>query len=1123
MKIVLGGAKTGKSAYLYGEIKKEIEKNAEENLILIVPDLMTYQSEYDIISRLDIEGFMNLEVLSFKRLEEKILDEIGKTNKQEIGSLGKMMILNQVFQENSDDFQTFKKVVNKEGLLKEFNLIIKELKENDISPDLLEDTIKKMDNSLLKGKLADINLIYSKYIDSTKDSFLDEEDKTNLIISMIEKSNYISNAKIWIDGFESFNPQRIKLIKSLLDRSKDLTISLNIDLNYTKDLESFYDFEVFKTIYDTYKSLEGLGEDIQIVALKEDYISTKEINILKNNIFSLNQNQYNQPIENIEIYSSMNPYTEVERTAYKIMSLVRDKDYRWKDIKIAVTDMESYITNIGKVFDKFEIPYFLDIKRDMRKNPVTRYILSILDIFIWNFRYEDVFEYLKTGFSSLDVEEVNLLENYALQYGVENYKWFKHMGQSDNKIEDIKDKFLADFKEQIDRFKELTSIREITEFLFDYLKLHDINRKVHVKIEGFKRDGKYEESSEYLQIWNALMEIFQQILYLGEDTIITALEYRKILESAFEETKISLIPPTIDKVEIGNIDRIAVNKSKVLFILGSNEGSFETNREKGLLLDEERNYLHKYNIRLLNSSNFFYFKDKHMVYKLFVSPSDKLFISYSYGTTDGKSMEPSLYIHTLKEIFPQIGEETDISMEDGMNFVSNEKPTYDKLIENIRKYADGKDMDPLWNEVYLWYKNNNKDKLESIKRGLNYRAESSKINPAYIDKLFKSNNYMTVSKLERFAGCQFRYFVENILSPNDRTIEKIEVYDLGNIYHDVLEDFIDQIIYKDNLNNLTEEEIYNIIKNCVDKAFAYIGNKNTAFDSNNRNKYLKNKTLRLLRRTGITIVKQLKAGEFRPKYTELQIGNFNNYNEKIKRGIYIDPLIIENQNYSLKLRGKIDRVDILKDKEDLYINVIDYKSSSKDLDFTEIYEGLNIQLLVYLYALVENGEKLLATRPKIGGIFYYHINDPIIKIETDSIEDEIFRALKLKGFVLEDKDIVEKIDKNIGTSSNIIPVRIKNDGDFYSDAKVLTEEEFEDLLYFAKDKVNELSEEILKGEFLINPFKKKDLTPCKYCDYISICQFDEGLGNKYRGIKDIKKSEFFNEVLKKGVSTSAVD
>lgn len=1120
MRIITGRAKAGKSEYIYDQINDEIYKNTGENLILLVPDLMTYQVEYDIIERLKLEGIMNLEVLSFKRLAHKIMGEIGgMANIEDIDSFGKTMVLKKVFDENIDNLKLFNKASSHSGFIKQFNILLQELKQNLISVEMIINAGEKISNKFLKNKLSDIALIYSEYNEKMKDKFFDEEDIYNLVISNIKESNYIKNSKIWVDGFESFNQQRIQMIGEIGKYCKSLSISLNIDSKHLDGLETYDDWEAFKVIYDTFKSIQSVVEDdIEIISPFKNEIQSEEINAIERNMFSIDLKQYNKPTDNIKICSAIDSFTEVETVANEIISLVRDEDYRWKDIKIAVGDLEGYMIDIKKVFHKFGIPYFADVKKDITNSPLSKYILSILDMFIWDFRYDDVFQYLKTGFSPLDNSQINYIENYALEYGIEGSKWFKEI--SSEFMEEIRKIFASQFKEKRGTFKSLTTISEITDFLFHYLRLHEVDEKISKQIDSFKTKDKYEQASEYSQVWNSVINIFEQILSIGEDTEITALEYRKILEAGLLDVEISIIPPTIDRIEIGDIERIAVSKTKALFILGANEGNLDSNKVKGLLLDDEIRVLSDYDIHIINCSDFAYFKKKHMLYKLFTNPAEKLYISYALGTADGKPLACSLYINTLKMIFPKLNHEIDITNKNLYKDISNDGATYDSLVENINKHMNGIEIDDIWKAVYAWYKNNDSEKYNTMKEGFNYKNRVSQVTDEEIKKIFGEDISMTVSKLESYAECPFKFFVKNILKPEPRLTQKIEFYDLGNINHAVLEDFINKMIVQDKkIVELTDEDVFELVEESIENVLDEYSKKVTALNANSRNIYLKNKIERVLKRTALTLVKQLQKGEFTPKYTELKIGIIDEKDKGIHKSEYIDSLEIKTKDYRIKLRGIIDRVDIFEDENgDLYLSIIDYKSSAKDIDFTDTYEGIQVQLLVYLKAILEKGEKLFGKEPKVAGVFYYRIDDPIIKDKDEFIDNEILKSLKLKGFVLKDKNIIYKIDKDIGQYSDIIPAGIKKDGEFRSDASAFTEDEFDAILNYIYLKITNLSENILDGNFDINPYRKKNgSTPCKYCDYISICQFDKSIGNEYRQINDIKKDEFFDKISEKAV------
>ncbi len=1124
LSLVLGRAKTGKSTFIYDDIKKNLENNSD-NLLLIVPEQMTYQAEYEIIDRIQNHGIMAAEVLSFKRLGYKVFEEVGGLKVQEINNYGKIMLLKQIFEENKDNLKVFKKAIKQEGFLREVDNLISELKQNCISAEFLEQTAKynlnDEENQLLNKKLNDIAVIYKEIQNRTENKFYDEEDKMELLIEALKKSDYIKNSIIWIDGFESFNMQSHNLIRELIKYAKSVTISFNMDPLYLKSFQSHDDWEVFKTVYDTYNTLvKDLDCDIKIISVNNNRFNN-EIKTIERSMFTINNDNYSDETDNVHIVSSLNPYSEVEKTAIKIVSLIRDNGYRWKDISVALSDMDSYGINIKKVFTQYEIPYFIDAKRDIMGNPLTKFILSLLDMFNYNFKHDSVFEFLKTGFTTLDYDEISKLENFALQYGIEGGKWFKPFKFNASKIEyfeELREKFIKELKDYKKEYKELNNALNITIFLFDFLKTYKVQEKIEKQVNVFKRSELYEMSSENAQIWNYVMEIFEQITLAGKDTSITPYEYKKMLESGFKEVMVSIIPPALDKVTVSDIDKASFKPTKILFVVGANEGKLDSkNSEKGLLLNDERNLLSKSGLKLLIDSNYYIYKEKHLLYKLFTNASHKIFISYALGTSDGKSLQTSMYIDRMKLLFPFVKEESDLIINSEDEKISNNKGTVDYLINNIRNYIEGNNIEPIWMDVYTWYEANDGNILNIINKGLSYENKAEKIKDENLKKIYQEPITISVSKIENFASCPFKYFMESVIKPQPRIVHKVEFYDLGNIYHQAVEEFT-KILYDLDIMDLDNEKTKNLSLSTTEKVLIKNEPDYTALEANERNKYMKEKIKRLVSRACLTIVNQLKVGNFRPGYTELIIGNDD-------CEFKIDALEIKiDDEVSLYFQGRIDRVDILKNGDKTYINIIDYKSSFKDVDLSDALQGLQLQLLVYMSAIIKNGEKLFCSKPEIGGVYYFVIDDPMIdadEVAENNVEAEIFNKLSLKGYIVEDEEIILNMDKYIESNkkSDIIPVCFNKDGSTSKSSKTLTDKEFKWLLDKVDNVAKETAEKVLKGNIDIMPYRKVNggKTPCIYCDFTSVCHFDPSIdGNNYRRINKLKKEDILNELMQEG-------
>lgn len=1123
LKIVTGRAKTGKSTYLCNDAFSRLNNNSNVNLLYIVPEQMTYSTELDIIKKFDETGLMNMQITSFKKLEYMVFDEIGGLKLADINDYGKIMLLKQICDKNIDKLGVYRKALYKDGFLREFNSFIRELKKNSIDSEKLDKIdLSQINNELLKRKLSDIKLIYKSMEEITHDNYFDDEDKTEYFINNICSSKLIRNSYIYIDNFESMVGQRLKVIKKLVEYSKGVTISLNIDNRCLKYLEAADDYEVFKITFDTlvqYRRIaEELGIQIEFIELNKSFIDNAEIKALDDNMFTLSQMVCDKDPVSVHLSSSMNYYTEIENVCRQITELVRDKGYRYKDIAVVTPGIDLYEVNIRKVFTQFDIPYFMDIKKDIMSNPFVKYILSILDMLNYNFKHESVFEYLKTGFSSFDYGEVDKLENFALQYGIEGNRWFRKFTMKCDNVdyyEKLRKTIANDFSSLRKEFKTLHTSEDITKFLYNIFNKHGIREKISKKSDEFKHTGKYELAFLNTQVWNVVIDIFEQIILTSKNVEISTIQYRKIIEAGFSEIKLGIIPPTLDKVVVGDMDRAFINNYRAIFLIGANEGVLlGFSADKGLLLDDEKEILKSAGLNLLSTSLYKNYMDKHVFYKVLTKASENICLSYSLGTTDGKALQPSIYIDKIKTIFPKISIKSDLSNRLDIDFVMTKRSTLEYLIEKMREYSEGKHINEIWKDVYGYYIKNSDSLSYIINSGLDYKNIVENIKETDIDKLYGEFLRMSVSKLENYASCPFKFFLDFGIKPIPRKELKVEYYDIGDIFHACVEKFTGLIINSEiNVKNVKKEEVLFEMNECIEAVLNEKCSDNSALEYNERNKYIKDKIKRLLDRAAWTMISQIRKGNFLPEYTELEI-------EKE----------IKTISRNMILNGRIDRVDVYNEGNSSYVNVIDYKSSKKDINLNDVINGLQLQLFMYLSAVIEGKTEISANKPNIGGIFYFNIDDPLINadsVKKEIYEDEIFKELSLKGYVVDDLNVINNIDEDFmkNKSSDIISVKLKADNTISKTSKTLADNEYKVIL----DKVNrissELSQRIINGEIDINPYKKEDdKTPCAYCEYKAVCQFDSSIdGNKYRFIENKNKDTIISELILESQSIDKIE
>ena len=1130
LRYILGRTDTGKTHMIYEEMKSELQKDEHNKLILLVPEQFTLEAEADLISKTNLDGILRLEVLSFSSLSRNVLNEVGGIKKTAIDTIGKVMILRKLFEENLDELEVFKKGFNQEGFLEGFCDLISEFKRNNVSTQELEQRIESLPkDNMLKRKLRDINLMYKKFNEYIEGIYTDQDDKMNLAIERLNESRYFENAEIWIDGFNTFSAQEYVMLEKLMLKVKQINITLTLDLN-----EQANDYDLFDPTRDTYERIKILilknNIKNETVTLNKSLgLKTNEIVHLEREFFSYPYKVYSEKPTHISLFSAINHYTEIESVAIDIIALARDKEYRWRDISVVCNTLEIYNPIIKRVFTEYGIPHFLDETRNIMNNPIIKFLLSSLEIMVRNFRYDDVFKNIKTGLTNLTKAEYEKLENYVLEKGIRGNTWlsdFKLFGILEEdiraekleelyEINEIRQKFIEPFIHLKEKIKKKNTVRDLTQYLFEYLMELNLEDKIDALIEIQRDKNNLEYVNENTQIWNTIMEVFDQLVEILQDKTISMKEYIKVLESGLVNFEIGIIPPTMDQVLVGNLERSKSQDIKAQFVIGVNDGLLPSNFiDGGIILDDEKVIMKQSGIELYSDNGIKVKEERFRTYQAFTKPSDYLFVSYSLGDTEGKSLRPSTLIDRFKKVF-NIEARSDLmkTHKNSLRLISKPSSTLKYLTENLRENLDGADIFDEWWDVYNWYYTNKewKPKLNLILDGLFHSNQEGDINEHYARQLYNVPFKTNISSLETFVNCPFSYFIKKGLRPKERKEYEVSMPDVGTLFHDSIEAFSKELTLENlSWNDITREKSDQLAEKVLSDMMDNF--QHGVLTSTHRYKYLTNKLERVSKRALWVLTEHLKNGEFVPLEHELFFG---------EREGGIPPIVIELPNgEQVVLEGRIDRVDVMRDGEKTYLKVIDYKSGSKKFELSDLYYGLQIQLIVYLDAVLTSSKQLVKTESFPAGAFYFKIDDPMVNGiggsgDKESIEQAINKELKMDGLVVKNISVIEKMDENLKTenTSHIVPIKLKKDGDFAANSSVFEDEELRGLISHVRNLISEISTEILKGKIRVEPTKTKSRTSCEYCELSSICQFDTSFkDNNYNTLKKLTNKEVLERI-----------
>ena len=1114
LRIIYGKAGAGKSQYIYDEINKkinEIKKSQKEGSFfspsqkgssqyIITPEQFSFTAEQKLME--NRKSIIGTEVITFNRLAYRVMNEVGGVIHTNLTKCGKAMLIFSILQAEKNNL-TF---LNKSDENIEICMrIISELKKHGVTISDLKNVQEKIENKYLKNKLKDIILIYEKFENKIQNNYIDETDLLTILAENIDKVDLLKNADVYIDEFAGFTEQEFETIKKIIKIANSVTITFcadNLDFNTDPNTDIFYPNKV---TYNKIISLLDKDEKVETINLNNLYrFKNEELKYIENYLYSTKVKQFNSN-KNINLFLAKNYYSEIENVAKKINKLIKRENLRYKDICIITKNTDSYSSLIKTIFGKYGIPVFIDEKRDLNQNIIVQYFLSILEILNKNYSYESVFNYLKTGFVNIDENDIFKLEKYCIKYGIKNNKFKKDFAYGkDEELELLNDlrkqiiNPLIKLKEKIDEEK---TAKNISKQIYLFLTEQNIEEKINKKINKLKEENFLDLAKEYEESYRIIIDILDEInLIFGEEKI-TIDKFIKILKIGLKNSELGKIPGTQDQVIVGDTDRSRSRKTKVVFIIGLNDGVFPSiNKNQGFLDDEDRESLKIENIEIAKGTLENLYDDNFNIYKAFTTAEERLFLSYASSDNDGKPLRASNLIFRIKKIFPNLIEESDIIKKENLDLI-NEKISYDDLILKINEMENGISPEKLFFVLYKYYAQNKnyKNILNENIKYINFKL-NEKLKKENIDKLYGNRLNTSISKLEKYRSCPFSYYLQYILKLKDKEELKVQSFDTGSFMHDVINSFFEQIEIK--LSEISDEEIENIIEKIINEKL--LNENNYIFTATEKYKLLVQRLKRIIVKSLKYIIQSLVQSEFTLEGTEVEFGEKGKYK----------PIVLNlDDGKTVEIIGKIDRIDVAQDENKKYVRIIDYKSSVKNLDFGNVYAGLQLQLITYLGAVCKLEDFVPA------GVLYFNLLEQIInsnkKISDQEIEQKIKNNFKMKGLILADVKVVKMQDKNLEKGrSEIIPAYIDKSGNLSPKlSSIATDKEFTNLQNYINKTIKEISREIFNGNIELKPYYKNKKTPCEYCSYKSMCGFNSGIVKKnYNFVDKLSKEEILERI-----------
>ncbi len=1134
VRFILGRSGTGKTRYCTQAIAAELLSTAPGPLILLVPEQASYQAERAILSDERIKGYNRLNVLSFDRLQFLLAGK--NLVRPAISSIGRQMIIHRILRESRDKLVLLRSSADRPAMSKQVAETIAELHQYAQTPEDINELLKELNgkNTAAAGKFTDINLVFTKYLHAIEGRFTDADMQAKPWRGAVAKAEFIKGAKLWVDGFAGFTASELAVLAELVKVAQETRIALcldtdNIDLR-NPEAGDIDPTSLFYPTQRTYAELTGIIKKCRVkiaepVILKKAvrFSASPELAHIEREIFKPQPRKI-KATGNIRIVSLPDSRTEAEFVAKEVLKLVKDKAYRYRDIAVIASDIKSCQHYIRAYFEEFGIPFFIDMRKPLNQHPAVELICSSLRTVSGGFAAGGIFAYLKTDLVPLQNGDVDLLENYCTAFGVSGSDWQKdedwqfddsrqpHFDQGRvNRIRRSIVEPLFILKEQIYRCGEKINSAEFVRAVFEFLERLKTKETIGKWIEQAVSSADYKTVDEHQQFYDKLIAVFDEMAEVFAGAEMRCEDYLSILSSAFSQLTLAFIPPRLDQVLVGSIERSRHPDLKAVFLTGTTQRQFPSPiSSRGILSDQDRQAADAAEFQLAATTEQSLAERQYLAYIAFTRACEKLIVTYPVGDDKGRPAVRSQFVTNLQELFANLSEESFSAKQDDIANIYSRSELSELLCSELGKDLRHKTQDSRLVVLDSLLENvcNDKELADMgtrVKAAIEYDNIPS-LDKNVIERLFGREITASSTRLSGFAACPYKHFAEHILELKEREESKFEPLDIGKFYHSVLDGLFKKMQSQGkSFTSVSDDELLKIleeVKSEIVQSDSFIAG---FVRHSEHNKFIIRSAQECLERFVPAIARMVRAGEFMPNCSEISFG----YASK-GLGEYKIPL---SDKQTLSLRGMIDRLDIAQADGQRLAVVFDYKLSGKTFRWSEFYNGLDMQLAIYMLAAgcTDGGKSKI---DKVIGAFYLPIVIGVDKADTSEI-DEIAEKFGYKAKGIFNGEYFQLLDRTLTSgSSTFYNFSISINGDRYSRYNTsgsMKPEDFESVMQYAERKIISLAKEMVSGKIDVRPYRLNNDTPCGYCNYRAVCRFDWQI-NDYNFLESCRdKNEFIEK------------
>ena len=1120
LRFITGPSCSGKSTKVYKEITDRAERERDRHFLFIVPDQAAMAAQKALVTMSPRKGILGIDVLGFGRLSHRILEATGREDIPVLDDTGMSLIIQKVATAARSSLPVLGNRLDSAGMIAEVKSALSEFMQYGITPDKMGDLIDCcLGRGALKGKLGDLSTIYSLFEKYIEGHYITREEKLDILCEAIPSSSIVPDSVIVFDGFTGFTPVQMRVIRALMERCSEMIVTLecsegeDVRIPVTED-ELFY--LSHKTAVSMIKAAQESGMDVSELEQCRGCIPDRDIALLEKNLFRKKKIIPGTEFSgSVQILEMSDPSEEVRYIGVKLRELLAANAYHYRDFAIVCGDIAGYAPYFEREFTSLGIPFFLDNVPGISLDPLAETVQAYLDVMVNDYAPGSVTRLLKAGLTGIAMDENDLLDNYVRQTGVRGFNaWHREFTKTIRsrredaeyleKINNIRRKVISlftPFEEDEKRPKSRASVSEYTQKLYAALIKAEAPEKMRLLKRAFEEKKDAARAREYENVWKQFVDLFDKMYLLLGDEEVSLKSFAEVVAAGIGEMRVPGIPLNVDRVLIGDIERSRLGNVKVLFFAGVNDGNIPSDTSgKGMISDLDREFLSEQGVELSPTPRQKMYIQRQYLYMNICKPSSALFLSYVRVRPDGKSIRPSYLIPLVKRILPYTADV--VRPEEGSvsGRVSTREDALSELSRMMREYADSQGNSEDRGELFALFSavgeagGSRQMLTESVyKRYLDNPLSEDSVNALYPGDLRGS-----VSSLEVYAGCPYRYFLRHGLNIEQTYSYEIQTFDRGSLAHDIIRRFTeklkeDGLTWKNFSDEYASEQIPVI---AAEAASAY---SSSLYFDNKRNEYNILRLSRLVINSAVFLRDQLSAGGFDLAGSEK---------------IFAMDLPLKDGR-KLHMTGIVDRIDTAVSNDSRYVQIMDFKSGGKDIDIAALMDGRQIQLPLYMYSEKEELKGIPAS------MLYFQIQDPMYDLsDVSDIEkagDELRKKMRPKGELLGEAEALGLLDASLRglapqASSEFFYVGVKKDGDFTATSRIVSKEIMDMMLREAVDVARREAEEILDGRITVSPYSGT----CKYCPYSNACGMDRKIpGYKVRNAGSMKRADAIAELCRK--------